>query len=127
MDNYRYYYDNHNGQDDYGEPYSDAIEDICPKNWHIPSYDFGAGELESTFYDYDTYDEYRSITRLSLSGYFYHGSIMGQGTEATLWSSSLNGSDYMHVIYAYEDYMWDSDTSSDRIIGEIVRCILSSS
>ncbi len=84
-----------------GNPSGSATEDICPKNWKLPS---GSGnglyqQLYADRYTYNSINAYRTALHLPLSGRLDGGAIVGQGSYGFWWSSTYSDHNNMYSLY----------------------------
>jgi len=119
-----------NGTNDTGSPeidpnpnsLIDVTEDICPKNWRMPT-STENGEYQALYSAYSSnYTDFRRALSTPLSGYYGNGSAHSQGELGYFWSSTWD--------YTYTMGGLDMDTSninpsggSFRELGFSVRCI----
>ena len=52
-----------------GSPLDDAMEDICPSGWRMPTAD-GSGGYSALYALYDNINEFRTVFRIAFSGYY---------------------------------------------------------
>ena len=117
-----------------GTSSGNATEDICPAGWRMPagstSGEYSAlanaiyGSTSSTS-DATAYANYRSALHLPLSGYFYNGSRLNQGSDGDWWSSTRSYNNYMYYLYASTSSI-NPAGSRNRSDGYSVRCVLGS-
>ena len=109
-----------------GTSIGDATEDICPKGWRMPTGNT-TGEYQALYNNasYNTYANYRSALHLSLSGYFYYGSVDNQGSYGRWWSSTRNDNYGMYYLYADTSSIYPANDYI-RYGGNSVRCVLGS-
>ena len=104
-----------------------ATEDICPKNWRLPT-SKSTGEYGSlySYTNYDTTAKYRSALRLPLSGYYLSNSANYQGSSGYWWSSTRYGLSKMYYLVSYENSFNGSSHDYTVTRGYSLRCILAS-
>ena len=95
-----------------------ATEDICPANWHLPSYDTTnlAGSINSLSSTSAT-----SVLKFSpvTGGYYFSGSLINT-FNGCWWSTTANGADNRY----YLSYISSLNTSGDnRYFGYYIRCV----
>ena len=127
-----YCYDNDNGLGA-----GSTTEDICPKNWRIPTTgtfgDSGTvgdyGVLANAIYgstgatnDATAIANYRNILSLPFSGEFYKGSAGSQGTSGYFWSSMRGDNIYMRVLVTSTTYIGQGGAYT-RTSGFPIRCL----
>ena len=108
-----------------GTSSGNASEDICPKNWRMPTGDTSGeyGILYSNS-NYNTYVDYRSALRLPLSGTFLNGSASDQGSLSGFWSSSRISNNNIYNLSLDSSNVYFG--SRNRVVGVPVRCVLGS-
>ena len=94
------------GDQDSGSSYIDATEDICPKNWRMPSLNWDDGDYDVLMQEYGNSLVASNINSLQynlstpLSGFFRSGSAEDQGNYGCFHSSTFTEEDYMWGFYA---------------------------
>ena len=115
-----------------GTASGDAMEDICPKGWRMPTSsptgEFSAlanviyGSTGSTS-DAIAYANYRSALHLPLSGNVFVGEIRDQGSRGFFWSSTWGNYGSMYDLFVNTTNINPSNYNA-RSAGHSVRCIL---
>ena len=111
-----------------------ATEDICPKNWHMPTSNTGEyGALTNAIYGSTSYTSdatqianFRNALSLPLSGSFYNGSASKQGNSGYFWSSTRRdntNTGSMYYLYVQTSVVNPSQESDNRNTGYSVRCL----
>ena len=103
----------------------DASEDLCPAGWRMPT-GTSSGEYQALYAAYSSdATNFRNALSTPLSGHFYSGSVVYQGSYGYFWSSTY--------WYGFEMYDLNVNSSSVRPLdadlrssGFSLRCILSS-
>ena len=95
---------------------SDAIYDICPKGWHMPSYDIEPGSAQGI-------TSYKNSFNPVYGGGYNGGTLFDPDRRGYWWTSTANGNDSSYYIdydngnlYARSFYRYD---------GFYVRCVMS--
>ena len=115
-----------------GTSSGNATEDICPKNWRMPTSNTGEyGALANAIYgstgntsDATAIANYRNALSLPLSGDFFDGSVHYLDDHGHFWSSVRYNDDYMWYLGVSTGSVTTSIMS--RQLGASVRCIASS-
>lgn len=117
----------------YGTPSGNATSDICPKGWRMPtgssSGDYASlayiiyGSTDSTS-DATAYADYRNALHISLTGYFFDGTVRDRN-YARIWSSTYSNAQRMYHIYLRNSYA-NQTAGLRRDEGISVRCVLGS-
>ncbi len=108
-----------------GTSSGNATEDICPKGWRMPTSNSGEYQTLYSNTNYNNYDRYREALRLPLSGYFYDGSAIDQGSYGFCWSSTRSSNRNMYTLFANTGNIYPAN-GDYRYIGRSVRCVLGS-
>ena len=114
-----------------GTPSGNATEDICPKNWRIPTSNTGEyGALANAIYgstdltnDATQIANFRNALSLPLSGSFYDGLASSQGSGGGFWSSTIYNNYRMYFLYVGTSSVIPSD-GRYRNYGSSVRCLV---
>ena len=113
----------------------DANQDICPKNWRLPTGGSSGGFQTlctavkgSSCSNGETNSnalKLRDVLNTPLSGYFYDSSAGGQGAGGYgyFWSSTRYDNTYMYGLYVSEPSVY-SQNYRGRSNGFSVRCVL---
>ena len=104
---------------------SDALYDICPAGWRLPTSD-ASGDYETL---YNHYNSYKLLTApisengaaFASTGYFYRR--LNTGGYQIYWSSTHYNSNEMYVLLFTSYYIYPS-TNWERNHGFPVRCVL---
>ena len=119
-----------------GTSSGNATEDICPKNWRLPTGNT-SGEyaaLANIVYgstgntnDVTAMTDYRNVLSLPFSTYSTNGSISGQG-NGYFWSNTQNGNSYMYAMTVGINSIGTAITNpsysyGSRYYGISVRCV----
>ena len=116
-----------------GSPSGDAIEDICPAGWKIPSSAESTGEFqalttaitgsdEEHISDSSTVNLFRTTFSAPLSGAFINGSTDWQGEYGDLWSSTKEG--HSMVVFEFgDDMIYPAMDGYELSDGYSIRCI----
>ncbi|MBQ6487158.1 hypothetical protein IJI89_01870 [Candidatus Saccharibacteria bacterium] len=108
---------------------SNALYDICPAGWRLPSGGV-AGEFK-TLYNNSSYNTFAKMTApiansgaaFAVPGRFTDDVPSGQGDEAGYWSGTVyNTTSMSRLAFLYS--MVGADSSADRYTGYSIRCIL---
>ena len=115
-----------------GTSSGNATEDICPKNWRMPTNNTGEyGALAKAIYgstniafDATQVANFRNALSLPLSGAFDDGSVYDQGSTGSFWSSTrYDSNNYdMYLLIASTSLVHPSHISG-RYHGYSVRCL----
>ena len=98
----------------------DVAEDICPKNWRMPT---AGGDYHTLYYGgygYNSIVNYRTILHIPFSGYVWGGEAFEQGVNGSEWSSTWGNDARMIRLFL------DNDLTGwyNRSNGIPVRCIV---
>ena len=114
-----------------GASSGDATEDICPKNWRMPTGNT-SGEyaaLAKVIYgstgntsDATATANYRSALSLPLSGSFYDGSAGFRGTSGDFWSSTRYNDRSMYLLGIVSNNLYPSSYNY-RFFNYSIRCL----
>ena len=111
-----------------GTSSGNATEDICPKNWRMPT-NTTSSNLANRIYGSTNYTtdatqtaNYRNALSLPLSGFFLSGSAKYRGSNSMFWSSTRQGNINMYRPGTTDSAVYPSDYSS-RDTGASVRCL----
>ena len=99
----------------YSNNNTDAIHDICPKNWRMPTM---PEQTSITSYK----DAYNPV-----AGGYYKNNVLYNPELAYWWSTSAEGSNYSRRSLGYERDRLATIYSLDRYFGSYMRCIRSTS
>ena len=105
-----------------GSGTGDATQDICPKNWRMPTGGGGSGEYRALYTAYSSNaTNFRSALSTPLSGGFGNSAFY-QGDYGYFWSSTRdNGSD-MYNLRVSSSGVYPTDYRT-RYYGYSVRCV----
>ena len=105
----------------FGEPSGDAMEDICPKDWRLPT-GGDSGEYASLYKAYlNNRSAFVEAAHLPLSG-FNNGAPANININGGFWTSTFFGN-IMNIKALYLTTSAVSQTGTDRKVGYPVRCI----
>ena len=90
----------------------DAIQDICPRGWRLPTNSEQSGITG-----------YVSAFSPVLSGYYSSGTLFNTGSYGNWWSATANGSSSQYYLYYSSGSLGTSDDV--KYLGFSVRCIRS--
>ncbi len=112
----------------------DAVGDICPTNWRLPTgLDNDAalrpdgGEWQAMYNAYDGNGvTVRSTMLLSQAGYFdFDGGYMNnKGSQGNYWSSTFAGPRHIAMTYVFDEYLYFGYEGYRVFAGYPVRCIV---
>ena len=113
-----------------GTSSGNATEDICPKNWRMPTGNTGEySALANAIYgstgstsDATQVANFRNALSLPFSGYFNNGSADSQGNGGYFWSSTRRNNNYMYRLGVVTSVVGLSDYNY-RSAGHSVRCL----
>ena len=91
----------------------DALQDICPKGWRLPTNSEMSGITS-----------YVSAFSPVYSGYYYNGSLSNTGSYGYWWSATANSSSNQYSLSYYGGSLYTYGSSKN--LGFSVRCIRSS-
>ena len=92
----------------------DALQDICPKGWRLPTNSEQSGVAS-----------YASAFSPTLSGYYANGSLYANGSGSRWWSATAYNSNSQYSLYSYRGSL-GTNTDFNKGYGFSVRCIRSS-
>ena len=102
-----------------------ADRDICPKGWRMPTGNT-SGEYNALYTNSaigSDASKYRIALSTPMSGYFYNGSTIYQGSDGNFWSSTRSSKTGMYYLYLTSSNVGPT-SFSNRNYGNSVRCIL---
>ena len=100
----------------------DVAEDICPKNWRMPT-STENGEYQALYSAYSSnYTNFRRALSTPLSGYYTSGSARDQGTYGRFWSSTWYNTNIMRDLGMNTSGV-DPSSYYGRGYGFSVRCL----
>ena len=111
---------------------SNAIYDICPKGWRLPTGGNG-GEYENLYLAYSSNNiNFRTALSTPLSGLLYDGRFAFEDKSGNFWSSTNHNGDIYGMYHLTTRTNTDSDPvsaviSSRRERGMSVRCVIDNS
>ena len=111
----------------------DAIEDICPSGWRMPTggpistsgNNNGGGEFQNLYNKYNNAKLFQEALSTPLSGNFNSGKAGNQGYYGIFWSSTRYGGDNVYDLYVRPTNVSPQDVSN-RNLGFSMRCIVGS-
>ena len=94
---------------------NEATSDICPKNWHLPSYNTSspAGSINSI--------TSQSTAFSPVTGGYYYNSSLTFAKRGYWWSSTAQNATYRRILY-YDGSSLNASSSVYRYYGVYVRC-----
>lgn len=105
---------------------TDASQDICPANWHMPT-SSNTGEYYTLAHEYgSTATDSTSLQyalSIPLSGYFSNSLAYGQNNYASIWSSTFGDGDGMHDLSVNPISVYPLNRSN-RDYGLSIRCLI---
>ena len=106
-----------------GTSEGDAGEDICPAGWRMPT-GGSSGEYQALYKAYSSNaTNFKTALSTPLSGGFYNGSAIIQGSYGYFWSSTRGNDDGMYSLYVDSSNVVPRNYGS-RLSGFSVRCLL---
>ena len=113
-----------------GTSSGNATEDICPKNWRMPTSNTGEyGALANAIYgstgetsNATKVANYRNALSLPFSGHFYNGLAHDQGKYGYFWSSTRYSNDGMYYSTVRTSYV-NPSAGINHYFGYSVRCL----
>ena len=100
----------------------DAMYDICPKGWHMPS-GGESGEYNTLATSYDTIDEYRAAFRAALSGGPLDSGTMFQPSNLVEYWTSTSLNPFLISPFITSKSGISYSSSIQRSNGAVVRCV----
>lgn len=91
----------------------DAVQDICPKGWRLPTNSEQSGVAS-----------YASAFSPALSGYYANGSLYANGSGSRWWSATAYNSNSQYSLYSYRGSL-GTNTDFSKGYGFSVRCVRS--
>ena len=105
-----------------GSGTGNAEHDICPKGWRMPT-GGSSGEYQALYTAYSSnVANFQSALVTPLSGVFYDGSTLSQGSFGYFWSSTRYGGNNMYSLYVNSSGVGPANNCS-RYYGTSVRCV----
>ena len=105
-----------------GSGSGNAEHDICPKGWRMPT-GGSSGEYQALYTAYSSnVANFQSALVTPLSGVFYDGSTLSQGSFGYFWSSTRYGGNNMYSLYVNSSGVGPANNCS-RYYGTSVRCV----
>ncbi len=112
----------------------DAVGDICPTNWRLPTgLNYDAVNMPDGGEWLNLYNAYsnngttvRTITLLSQAGYydFDGGYNNNKGSQGNYWSSTFSGPRHIAMTYVFDDYLYFGYEGYRVFAGYPVRCLV---
>ncbi|MBQ9180993.1 InlB B-repeat-containing protein, partial [Candidatus Saccharibacteria bacterium] len=95
-----------------------ANYDICPKNWHLPSYNTSPGSVSGMI-------GYKNVFNVMHGGYYDLGGLQGDTIYGRWWGAeACSGQARYGLIYANSSF--EIDSSCTRQCGFYIRCVRTS-
>lgn len=109
------------------EGVGDTVEDICPKNWRLPTSRTSGGDYNTLYSAYSSNDtNFRNAFSATLAGEVSDQGVGSEGGMGYYWSSSNNeqhGTIMMNGLIVYDNQVIPHE-EADRAVGLTIRCML---